>query len=81
MLTMKWKLKICNKECYVIDSESKGNYSHHDPIKFLTKSIESSDYSDAYILVTGNITVTRTIAVPAGSSAGNQNPKENYHLL
>ena len=37
---------------------------HHDPIKFLTKSIESSlcDYSDAYILVTGNITVTRTIA-------------------
>ena len=62
MLTMKWKLKICNKECYVIDSESKGNYSHHDPIKFLTKSIESSDYSDAYILVTGNITVTRTIA-------------------
>ena len=37
---------------------------HNDPIKFLTKSIESSlcDYSDAYILVTGNITVTRTIA-------------------
>ena len=32
--------------------------------KLLTKSIESSlcDYSDAYILVTGNITVTRTIA-------------------
>ena len=30
------------------------------PIKFLTKSIESSlcDYSDAYILVTGNINVT-----------------------
>ena len=36
------------------------NYSHHDPIKFLTKSAESSlcDYSDAYILVTGNINVT-----------------------
>ena len=35
-------------------------YSHHNPIKFLTKSIESSlcDYSDAYILVTGNIIVT-----------------------
>ena len=30
----------------------------NDSIKFLTKSIESSlcDYSDAYILVTGNIT-------------------------
>ena len=48
------------KKWYVIDSESKGNYSKDDPIKFLTKSLESSlcDYSDAYILVTGNITVT-----------------------
>ena len=66
--------KICNKKWYVIDSESKGNYSHPHPIKFLTKSIESSlyDYSDAYILVTENITVTRTIAVPAGSPAGTQ---------
>ena len=75
--------KFATKKWYVIDSESKGKYSHHDPIKFLTKSIKSSlcDYSDACILVTGNITVTRTIAVPAGSSAGTQNPKENYHLL
>ena len=24
---------------FVIDSESKGNYSHHNPIKFLIKSI------------------------------------------
>ena len=33
-------------------------------IKFLTRSIESClcDYSDAYILVTGNITVTKAIA-------------------
>ena len=39
---------------------SKGNCSHENPIKFLTSSLESSlcDYSDAYILVTGNITVT-----------------------
>ena len=45
---------------YVIDDESKGNYSKDDPIKFLTKSLETSlcDYSDAYILVTGNITAT-----------------------
>ena len=57
-------LKFATKKWHVIDSESKGNYSHPDPIKFLTKSIESSlcDYPDAYILVTGNITVTRTIA-------------------
>ena len=52
--------KFAIKKRYVIDSELKGKYSHHDPIKFLTKSIESSlcDYSDAYILVTGNITAT-----------------------
>ena len=52
--------KFATKKWYVIDSESNGNYSHHNPIKFLTKSIESSlcDYSDAYILVTGNITAT-----------------------
>ena len=56
--------KFATKKWYAIDSESKGNYSHHDPIKLLTKSIESSlcDYSDAYIIVTGNITVIRTIA-------------------
>ena len=48
------------KKWYIIDNESKGNYSHHDTIKFLTSSLESrlSDYSDAYILVTGNVTVT-----------------------
>ena len=46
--------------CYWV-SESKGKYSHHDPIKFLTKSIESGfcDSSDSYILVTGNIAVKR----------------------
>ena len=47
------------------------------PIKCLTKSIELSlcDYSDACILVTGNITVTRTIA-----AAGN-NPHERKQPL
>ena len=51
--------KFTTKKWYVIDSESKAVYSHENPIKFLTKSIESShcDYSDAYVLVTGNITV------------------------
>ena len=52
--------KFATKKWYIIDSESKGNYSHENPIKFLTSSLESSlcDYSDAYILVTGNITAT-----------------------
>ena len=45
---------------YVIDSESKGNYLPGSRIKFLTSSLESSlcDYSDGYVLVTGNITAT-----------------------
>ena len=57
----KWIFTICNKKWSVIDNESNGNYSHENPIKFFTNPIESSlfDYSDAYILVTGNITVTR----------------------
>ena len=48
------------KKWYIIDSESKGNYSHQNPIRLLTNSLESSlcDYSDTYILVTENITVT-----------------------
>ena len=43
--------KYATKKWYVIDSESKGNYSYNDPIKFLMNSLESSlcDYSDAYI--------------------------------
>ena len=42
----------------VIDSKTSDAYSEDDPIKFLTKSVELSlcDYSDAYILVTENIT-------------------------
>ena len=58
-MTMKTALtKFATKKWYVIDSETSGAYSEDDPIKFLTKSIESSlcDYSDAYILVTENIT-------------------------
>ena len=52
--------KFTTKKWYIIDNETNGNYSHHDSIKFLTKSIESRlcDCSDAYILVTGNINVT-----------------------
>ena len=55
--------KFATKNWYVIDNESKSGYSHEDPIKFLTKLIESRHYFDAYILVTGNITVTQTVSV------------------
>ena len=52
--------KFATKNWYVIDSESKCNYSQDDPTKRLTKSLRSSlcDYSDAYILVRGNIAAT-----------------------
>ena len=55
--------KFAAKKFYVIDSKSKGNYSHKNPIKFLTGSLESSlsDFSDGYILVTGNIVVKKEI--------------------
>ena len=70
--------KFVTKKWYVIDSEANGNYSPHDP-NFLTKLIESSlcDYSDAQILVTGNITVTRTIA---SAVAGSGNPQRKQPL-
>ena len=53
--------KFATKKWHVIDSNSKGNYSHENPIKFLTKPVESSlcDYSDAYVLVTGGNTTTK----------------------
>ena len=52
--------KFATKKWYIIDSESKGNYLPDNEIKFLTSSLESSlcDYSDAYILITGNINIT-----------------------
>ena len=52
------------KKWYVMDSESKSNYSHENPIKFLTSSLEPNlcDYSDAHILVKGNITATPNAA-------------------
>ena len=52
--------KFATKKWYVIDSQTtKGKYKQGDTIKFETKTIKSSlcDYSDAFILVTGNIAV------------------------
>ena len=51
--------KFATKKWYVIDSQTtKGKYKQGDTIKFETETIKSSlcDYSDAFILVTGNIT-------------------------
>ena len=51
---------FATKKWYVIDSQTtKGKYKQGNTIKFETETIKSSlcDYSDAFILVTGNITV------------------------
>ena len=47
-----------------INDEARGTYSHNKQIKFKTAMLRSSlcDYSDAYILVKGNITVNNTAA-------------------
>ena len=65
-----------SKKWYVIDSESKGVYSHENEIKFLTSSLESSlcDYSDPYVLVTGNIAVV-------GADNNTKVAFKNFHHL
>ena len=46
------------KNWFIIDSESKGNYSKDEETKFLSRSIESG-LCDVYILVTGNTVVKK----------------------
>ena len=70
--------KFATKKWYVIDSESKGNYSHDDLIKFLTKSIESSLCdSDAYILVTEILLLQELLLLLMQEMI----LKENNHLM
>ena len=56
-----------------INDESRGAYNVNSHIKFKTTMLKSSlcDYSDAYILVKGTISVTNTTA--AGVAANNIN--------
>ena len=58
-----------------INDEARGTYSPNKQIKFKTSMLRSSlcDYSDAYILVKGNITVNNTAA--DGADANNTNKK------
>ena len=58
-----------------INDEARGTYSHNKQMKFKTSILRSSlcDYSDAYILVKGNITVNNTAA--DGAAANNTNKK------
>ena len=67
--------KFRTRKWVEINDEERGTYSHNKQIKFKTSMLRSSlwDYSDAYILVKGNITVNNTAA--DGAAANNTNKK------
>ena len=53
--------KFRTKNWVEINDESRGTYNDEKQVKFKTTMLKSSlcDYSDAYILVKGKITITR----------------------
>ena len=61
-----------------INGESRGTYNVNSQIKFKTTMLKSSlcDYSDAYILVKGTISVNNTAA--ADADANNTNKKVTF---
>ena len=63
-----------------INNESRGAYNVNSQIKFKTAMLKSSlcDYSDAYILVKGTITVNNTAA--QGAAANNTNKKVIFKI-
>ena len=63
--------KFRTKNSVEINDDSRGTYSSGKQIRFKTAMLRSSlcDYSDAYILVKGNITVNNSAA--EGAAANN----------
>ena len=61
-----------------INDESRGTYNVNSQIKFKITMLKSSlcDYSDAYILVKGTVTVNNTAA--QGADASNTNKKVKF---
>ena len=66
--------KFRTKNCAEINDESKGAYNTNSQIKFKTTMLKFSlcDYSDAYILVKGTITVPNTAAADAKANNANE---------
>ena len=62
--------KFRTKNWVEINDESRGTYSVNRQINFKTSMLRSSlcDYSDAYILVKGNISVNNTAAADADAN-------------
>ena len=73
--TLNQPSKFRTRNWIEINDESRGAYNVNSQIKFKTTMLKSSlcDYSDAYILVRGTITVNNTAA--AGAAANNTNKK------
>ena len=73
--TLNQPSKFRTRNWIEINDESRGVYNVNSQIKFKTTMLKSSlcDYSDAYILVTGTITVNNTAA--QGAAANNTNKK------
>ena len=67
--------KFTTKNWDDLNDESRGTFSVNRQINFKTSMLRSSlcDYSDAYILVKGNISVNNTAA--DGAAANNTNKK------
>ena len=65
--------KFRTKNWVEINDQSRGMYNINSQIRFKTSMLRSSlcNYSDAYILVKGTITVANTAA--AGAAANNAN--------
>ena len=73
--TLNQPSKFRTRNWIEINDESRGAYNVNSQIKFKTTMLKSSlcDYSDAYILVTGTISVNKTAA--QGAAANNTNKK------
>ena len=67
--------KFRTKNWIQINDDVRGEYFPNKQIRFKTAILRSSlsDYSDAYVLVKGNITVNNTAT--AGAAANNTNKK------
>ena len=67
--------KFRTKNWVEINDDGRGAYSPNKQIRFKTTMLRSSlcDYSNAYVLVKGNITVNNTAG--AGAAANNINKK------
>ena len=73
--TLNQPSKFRTRNLIEINDESRGAYNVNSQIKFKTTMLKSSlcDYSDAYVLVKGTISVNNTAA--QGAAANNTNKK------